>query len=72
MINAQSIIDLSDGLADLISQIERKDTEGWTLEDCDEIKDALEDLGTQASILYVACMTEKEMEDLEREGRDDG
>ena len=72
MINAQSIIDLSDGLADLISQIERKDTEGWTLEDCDEINDALGDLGIQTSILYIACMTEEEMANLEREGRDDG
>lgn len=72
MIDAQNIIDLAQALEHKMGDIVNKDREGWTLEDCEGIKVALEDLGTKASILYLACMTEEEMADLEREGRDDG
>ncbi len=72
MIDAQSIIDLARTLERKMGDVENKDIEGWTLEDCEGIKDAFENLGTGASILYIACMTEDEMAELEREGRDDG
>ncbi len=72
MITSDSIITLAKALEGTIRQIERKDTEGWTLDECHAIQDALHDLGVQASILFLACMTEEEMAEAEREGRDDG
>ena len=72
MISAQSIISRADVLGRRIGAIEAKDRERWTLEECEAIKVALETLGAKASILYVACLTEEEMAELEREERDDG
>ncbi len=72
MIGAECIISLIDALERKIGAIETKDTEGWTLEECDSIKLGLAALGNKASLLYLSCMTDEEMAELERRARDDG
>ena len=63
-----NVIHLLDGV---FSELTRKDFDGWTLEECNAIKGALTELGNKASIVYIGCMTETEMAELEREGRDE-
>lgn len=67
MIAANSIIDLARVLERKMGDVEIKDQESWTLEECHAIQDALTSLGSKASILFIACMTEEEMAEIEKE-----
>jgi len=70
MIQANEILAKVRALEEFLGPIEKRDVECWTLDEAEQIKDALADLGTKASIVFVFCMTEEEMADAEREGTD--
>jgi len=70
MIQASEIVAQCQKLEALLGPVDIHDVETWTMADCEEIKDALYNLGIKASIVFVFCMTDEEMAAAEREGMD--
>ena len=70
MIDAQKVIQTIKGLCDLFVEVESKDVEGWTLGECDEVKEVITRVSILVSGLYASCMTDEEM--AEAESEDDG
>ena len=71
MIDPKDIIEAIQTADGKLGELTRSDFDGWTLEECQATQDALTELGNKASIVYIGCMTEAEMAELEREGRDE-
>ncbi len=70
MIKSKDILRLIKTLDIGLGLIEKKDMESWTLAEADGIKDALGELGDKASIVYIGLLTDQEMAEIEREGKD--
>ncbi|MEE8464970.1 MAG: hypothetical protein V3S68_00735 [Dehalococcoidia bacterium] len=67
MIDAKMLPAMIEGLCELVERVGAKDVEGWTLAECDAVKDALARLQVPASLIYTWCMTDQEMAEAEAE-----
>ncbi len=70
MIDAKMLPAMIEGLCELMETVEVKDVEGWTLAECDAIKDALSRLQVPASNVYTWCMSDEEMAEAEAEAKE--
>jgi hypothetical protein len=54
-----------------LTDIEARDVERWTLLECSLVEESLNLLGIKASALYIHCMTDDEMAEIEAEEDDE-
>lgn len=72
MINAEDVVQLFKTLGDLLTAIDPKVIEQWTLDETAAIQNAIDATGPLVDELWVNLLTDEEYAKIEKEGLDDG